>query len=155
MASNLQWLPVRFERPLRYLAAGIGVTAFYSVQVAFLVMSDLISDPTTATIFASLTTAPVSFLVHARITYPDVPQNSTHLFRFILITFASFLIVTISMRLVDKSDLPFWVGLVIGWVLVPIANYLINTLWVFRPKTFLRVEQEQRDPEYKRKIHDL
>ena len=59
------------------------------------------------------------------------------------------------MRLVDKSDLPFWVGLVIGWVLVPIANYLINTLWVFRPKTFLRVEQEQRDPEYKRKIHDL
>jgi putative flippase GtrA len=150
MANNLQSLLVRFERPLRYLAAGIGVTAFYSAQVAFFVMSGLISDPTTATIIASLITAPVSFLIHARITYPDVPQNSAHLFRFLFITFASFLIVTISMRLVDKSGLPFWVGLVVGWVLVPIANYLINTFWVFRPKTFLRVGQGQRDSEYKK-----
>ncbi|MCA8903269.1 MAG: GtrA family protein [Hyphomonas sp.] len=139
-------LYARFERVWRYLVAGIGVTAFYSALVTLLIVSQAISSPTVAAVIGSILSAPVSFLVHARVTYPDVQHDRAHVVRFMVITVISFVIVTASMHLVERIGAPFWVGLVIGWILVPIANYLLNTVCVFRPRSVLRVQQGGERP---------
>tara|TARA_R110002020_G_C16321741_1_gene774935 strand:+ start:33411 stop:33872 length:462 start_codon:yes stop_codon:yes gene_type:complete len=127
----------RFERVLRYLMVGAGVTAIYSLIVAGLIITDTIEDPTLATVIGSIAAAPVSFMAHRFITYSDVSDDPAHWKRFAIITLASFAIVTASMKLVDILHGPFWAGLIVGWIVVPIVNFLINTVWVFRATRLL------------------
>lgn len=132
---------------MRYLVAGAGVTALYSLIVTCLIISELIKDPTFATVASSIIVAPVSFLAHRKITYPDVSHDPAHWKRFAALTIASFAIVTTSMKIVDLLHGPFWVGLVLGWIVVPLANFAINTIWVFRTRSILALSDTRRsDP---------
>ena len=147
MRAPWQTLFLRFERLLRYLLAGLGITVFYSAFVTILVLGGIVDSPTLAAVIASLATAPVSYAIHSRITYPDVRHNRGGVLRFAVITIASFIVVTVSMKIVTEAGLPFWVGLMIGWFVVPVVTYLINTVWVFRAKSLFRVSRSDKHPQ--------
>ena len=49
---------------------------------------------------------------------------------------SSVVVVNGSMKVSDLLGWPFWVGLMIGWVVMPIVNFTVNSLWVFRAKAF-------------------
>ena len=52
----------------------------------------------------------------------------------------NFVISTGSMKIVDLCGAPYWVGLIIGFILVPLANYTVSTLWVFKTTKFFALE---------------
>ena len=47
------------------------------------------------------------------------------------------------MKTVDSLHGPYWIALTFGWIAIPIANYTINALWVFRTKTFLSLHSDE------------
>ena len=131
----------RFERVIRYGVVGGGVTLFYTLLTVGLYKGHLIGDPTWASAVACIVSQPVSFLSHRMITYADVAPDATQWKRFGIIALSTFAISTGSMKLVDLLGWPFWIALVIGWVLVPVANYVINAIWVFRAKNLLALDR--------------
>ena len=130
----------RFDRVLRYGLVGAGVTLFYTLVTVGLLKGHVVRDPTLATAMASILTLPVSFLAHRRITYADVANHKTQWTRFIVLSGMNFVISTGSMKVVDLCGAPYWVGLIIGFILVPLANYTVSTLWVFKTTKFFALE---------------
>jgi putative flippase GtrA len=131
----------RFERVIRYVLIGGGVTLFYTLLTATLISGGVVGDPTLASAIASFVTLPISFLVHRRFTYVDAARRSGQWERFALIAAANFVINVGAMKGAGAMHLPYWSALAFGWVVVPVVNYTINALWVFRTKTFLSLER--------------
>jgi len=127
----------RFERLIRYGAVGAGVTLFYSLLTTGLIMGHLIADPTTASAIATLVTQPVAFVFHRAVTYQDVAHHETQWKRFATLALSSFVLGVGAMKLVDSLGWPFWIALAIGWVVIPVVNYFIGAIWVFRAKKLL------------------
>jgi putative flippase GtrA len=136
----------RNERVIRYLAVGAGVTLVYSLLTAGLFERHVVEDQTLASAIASVISIPISFLVHRRITYADAPYDRSHWNRFGIIALTNFVIATGSMKLSDLLGWPFWIALIVGWVLIPAANYTINAIWVFRTKEFLALDKPGASP---------
>ncbi len=132
----------RFERVIRYVIVGGGVTLFYTLLTVGLLSGHVVDDPTLASAIASLVTLPISFLVHRAITYADVATERAQWTRFAIIAVSNFALNTGLMKVVDLLRWPYWIALIIGWVLIPLVNYTINALWVFRAKTFLGLHRE-------------
>jgi putative flippase GtrA len=132
----------RFERVIRYIAAGAGVTLFYSLATILLVSGGIETDPAAASVVASLITFPVAFVVHRAVTYVDVPFDRAQWIRFGIIALCNLMIAAGSMKAVDLLQMPYGIGLAIGWVLIPAFNYTINAVWVFRTATFLSLRAD-------------
>jgi putative flippase GtrA len=130
----------RFERVIRYVVVGGAVTAFYTALTAGLYLSRLVGDPAIASAIACLTTLPISFFAHKSITYADVEHEPFQWRRFTVLGISSFIFSTGSVKAVDLMHGPLWIGLAVGFVLVPLANYTINAIWVFRTKRFLALD---------------
>jgi putative flippase GtrA len=130
----------RFERVVRYVFVGGAVTAFYTGLTAALYLGRVVGDPAIASAVACLTTLPVSYFAHKAITYADVEHEPFQWRRFAVLGVSSFIFSTGSVKAVDLMHGPLWIGLAIGFVLVPLANYTINALWVFRTKRFLALD---------------
>ena len=126
----------RFERVIRYVIVGGGVTLFYTFLTVGLLSGHVVDDPTFASAIASLVTLPISFLVHRAITYADVASERAQWTRFAIIAVSNFALNIGLMKAIDLLHWPYWIALIIGWVLIPLVNYTINALWVFRAKTF-------------------
>lgn len=144
---NSPWLPatfIRFERLIRYCLVGAGLALFYSLLTAALYETRIISDPTLAGGVAFIATQPLAFLAHSRITYPDVTSGPSHGIRFGVAALAGFFVAICSIKLVTFAHWPYWAGLVIGWFLVPMVNYLVNAAWVFRARTFFALRKTPR-----------
>lgn len=146
MNAAIARLSRRYERVLRYILAGGAVTLFYSLLTVGLVSGHVENDPTLASAIGSVLTVPVSFLVHRAVTYVDVAFDHAQWRRFGVISLASFVIATSVMKAVDLLHWPYWIGLAIGWVLIPVVNYTINAVWVFRAKAFLALHRENPAP---------
>ena len=131
----------RFERVIRYGFVGVGVTFFYTLITVGLLKGRVVTDPTLATAIASVVTLPVSFLAHRSITFSDVAPHRAQWARFGVLASLNFVVCTGSMKIVDLCGGPFWIGLIIGYVVVPVSNYAVKSLWVFRTKTFFAVEK--------------
>jgi len=143
MMQQLRALARRFERVIRYIAAGAGVTLVYSLVTIALVSGGIEQDPTVASVLASLITFPVAFMVHKAITYVDVPFDRAQWLRFGIIALCNLVIAAGSMKAVDLVHMPYGIGLAIGWVLIPVFNYTINAVWVFRTATFLSLRPDE------------
>ena len=127
----------KFERLIRYGAVGAGVTLFYSLLTTGLIVSRLILDPTTASAVATVVTQPLAFALHRAVTYQDVAHHETHWRRFATVALSSFVLGVGAMKLVDSLGWPFWIALAIGWVIIPVVNYFIGAIWVFRARKLL------------------
>jgi putative flippase GtrA len=131
----------KFGRVWRYGLVGAATTAFYSVLMVGLHKSGAITDPTWAAGVAFVLTQPLAFFIHRRTTYGDVAQRTSHLPRFLIVAAIMLAITTVSMKLVDLAGWPFWIGLLIGYVAIPAATYVINAIWVFRTRKFLALDK--------------
>ena len=134
----------RFERLIRYVIVGGGVTLFYTALTVALITSDMVADPTLASAVASIATLPLSFLVHRRFTYVDAAHVGGQWERFAIIAASNFAINVGLMKGAGAWHWPYWTALALGWVVVPAVNYTINAVWVFRTKTFLSVSRDDK-----------
>lgn len=133
----------RFERVIRYIAVGGGVTLFYSALTIGFIKGGIISDPTFASGTSFVLTQPLSFLAHRRFTYADAGEDMRQWQRFGVIALTGFAITIGVMQFVMLLKWPYQIGLIVGWVLIPIANFLINAFWVFRTKKLLMLDRPQ------------
>ncbi len=130
----------QFERVIRYLLVGGGVTLFYTLLTIALISWALPSSPTLASAIASLVTLPVSFVVHRRVTYRDVSPEAAQWQRFAFVAAINFALNVGLMGASDRLGISYWAALAAGWILVPVANYVVTAIWVFRAKTLLRLD---------------
>jgi len=134
----------RFERVMRYCSVGAGLTLFYSLLTAGLYETRTIPDSTLAGAVAFVATQPFAFVAHSKITYSDVPSSRLHWIRFGAVAFISFFVATGSIKLTSFVHWPYWTGLIVGSFLVPVVNYLVNALWVFRARTLFALHKTER-----------
>ena len=130
----------RFDRVIRYLRVGGGVTAFYTALAVCIHDSRLVPDATVASTIAYLVTQPIAYLIHKRLTFPDAAHPGSHWPRYGVMALAGLAITAGSMKAISILGLPFWVGLLVGWVCIPIANFFISAIWVFRTQELLSID---------------
>lgn len=131
----------RFERVIRYVVVGSGVTALYTGIVAALVFYGLVQIPTLAAAFASIAVLPVSYVAHRSITYGDTHSSQAQWARFAATAILTFVLNTGLMKTADQMGWSYWTALCAGWVIVPLVNYAINAIWVFRTKTLFGIDR--------------
>lgn len=127
------------ERLVRYGAVGVGTTLFYSLLTMGLIASRAITKSVFASLLAGLATQPLAFIAHRRFSYGDVPEQRGQVGRFVPVAISSVVFGTLSVGLANAVGWPVWTGLAIGWFVVPVANYVVMTLWVFRGARLLRM----------------
>lgn len=130
----------RFERVIRYVLVGGGVTAFYTTMAVCIFKGGLVGDATVASTIAYVATQPVAFLIHKRLTFPDATHAGSQWPRYCVMALAGLAITAGSMKAISVLGLSFWLGLLIGWVCIPIANFFISAVWVFRPREILSID---------------
>lgn len=147
MTPRAPGLSRRFERIWRYLLVGGGVTLGYSLLTAAFITSGVIPGPMLASAAATVITQPFAFLAHRAVTYRDVPHQRSHWKRFAIFAVSTFVLNIAVMKLADSLGWPFWIGLGIGWVAIPIANYLVSALWVFRARRLTTMARSDHTTE--------
>lgn len=136
----------RFERVIRFLLVGGGVTLVYTVLALCLHEGGVIADATLASVAAYLATQPIAFLAHKHLTFPDASRQHSSWHRFGAMSLAGLAITAGSMKVISVLGMPFWFGLVIGWVCIPIANFFISAVWIFRTRTLLSINDAVSEP---------
>jgi putative flippase GtrA len=125
-------------RLIRYGFVGAGVAFVYTSLTVMLYRGAALADPTIASAAAFILTQPIAFLAHRRVTYADAVQDRAQWKRFGVNALSGFTISISAMKAVDLLGKPYWIALMICWILVPAGNYLINAIWVFRvPSMFV------------------
>lgn len=125
-------------RLIRYGFVGAGLALVYTSLTIMLYRGAVLADPTIASAVAFILTQPVAFLAHRRVTYSDAVQDRAQWKRFGVNAVSGMTISVSAMKAVDLLGKPYWNALMICWVLVPVGNYLINAIWVFRvPNMFV------------------
>ena len=127
----------RYERLIRFVLVGGGVTVLYSGITLVLTVGHIAESRVWASAIASLIVIPLSFLAHRRVTYKDTAHTYGQFLRFGVIAAVNFSVNIGLMLSSELLGLSIWAALVIGWILVPSINFTINTIWVFRAKRFL------------------
>ena len=133
----------RYERVWRFLLVGGAMTLLYSALTAGLILGRLVEDRTLASLCASFATIPLSFLIHRRVTYRDTRYQRSQWLRFGVIALTNLAINMGAMKGSEMLHRPFWAALIVGWVLVPVVNYLLNAIWVFRTRTLLSLDRPE------------
>lgn len=128
----------RYERLVRYVIVGGGAAVLYGGLVYLFVEYRFLNDAVKASALASIISQPVAYIAHRSVTYRDVTSVSGAPLRYAIIVVSTFSISTGSMFLVTRGGWPYWFAIVIGWFVVPAANFLIGSLWVFRARSLLR-----------------
>lgn len=134
----------RIERLLRYVAVGGGLAIFNSAFTFCLVSAELVRDPVPATIVATLLTQPLAFMAHRNLTFSDAHRDSSAIWRFLVVGATTLACSVLLMRIVLEMAWPFWSALIFGWFVIPIANLVVNSLWVFRVASVFRVRPRHR-----------
>lgn len=118
-------------RLLRYGSVGIAVALLYSGLVV--AAMDLLGfrSPTLASCIAFLIVLPVSFYAHRRVSFHDAAPDIRQSQRFALIAITSFIVAVGAMKLVTVWKLHYTVGIAFAWVVIPITNFAISSIWVF------------------------
>jgi len=145
VASVLRWLAEKrrqFDRLFTYCVVGSGL-ALIQMALTALLARNVIADASIASIAASAVTIPLSFYLHKRTTYADVAREKLQGARFAATAITSVLIAAGVIKLVQILGGALWFGIALGSALVPVGNYIVNTLWVFRAKSLFSLRQSQ------------
>ena len=141
------WLP-HILRLFRYGGVGIAVSLLYSGLVVAAVGLLGIHSPTLAGSVAFLLVLPVSLFAHRMVSFHDANPDPRQSYRFSVIAIVSFVFAVGGMKLVTEVwKLHYVFGIIVAWVLVPAANFVINSLWVFplaQPATAIKIEDENK-----------
>jgi putative flippase GtrA len=120
---------------LRFILIGIGATATYFGITVLLISSPIQLEPVLASAIASTVSILVSYIGHHRYTFNRQGRHDFHFPRFIAVTTFLFLSSTMAMYVYSHvvPTEPLYVASAIA-VAYPIASYLLNLLWVFKPQ---------------------
>jgi putative flippase GtrA len=132
----------RFDRLIIYIVVG-GAIAVIQMALTIVLARTMFADASIASIAASAITIPLAFYLHKRTTYADVAAERLQGARFVVTAASSVVTAAGAIKLVAILGGPLWFGVVLGSALVPIGNYIVNTLWVFRAKGFFSLRQNQ------------
>jgi putative flippase GtrA len=89
-------------------------------------------DETAAALLGVLFTAPFSYFGHARFTFRVSLGERSYVSRFLLSLGVAFLTAWLVVHVgVEKFGLPFWIGLVLTTIIIPVVNYAVLRLYVF------------------------
>jgi putative flippase GtrA len=129
---RLAFDPANLALVARYGFVGLAASAMYSGLVIAIVDGAGIRWPVLASIVAFAVTAPVAYLGHWAITFGRRQRLDTAWGRFIATTMASFAVAVGGMYVIAHlAHLPYYLGLVWTWIVVPAMNFLALRLWVF------------------------
>lgn len=117
------------------------MTLLYSGLTAGLISGHVMSDRTLASVVASLMTIPLSFVIHRQVTYRDTDYQRVQWRRFTVVALTNLALNAGLMAGTAALRWPYGVALIVGWILVPTANYLLNALWVFRTRNILALDR--------------
>jgi len=130
----------RFDRIITYGVVGAGLALLQLALTAGFAKGHVVADPAVASLMASAITIPLSFFAHKRTTYVDVARERFQAARFAATACSSVVIAAGTIKLVTIWGGPFWFAIFLGSALVPIGNYLVNALWVFRTKSLFSIQ---------------
>jgi putative flippase GtrA len=124
--------PQLLKLAIRYGLVGAGVAICYSTLLVGLLQLDVVTSPPLAAAVAFIAVLPLSFVTHRSMSFHDAPRDSWQSTRFSSLALIGFVISVGGMGLmVDLLKLPYWTGLFLTWVCVPLSTFLVNALWVF------------------------
>jgi putative flippase GtrA len=117
---------------LRYIVSGVAISTGYTVTVLLLVGTLQVMGPVAASTLSFIVWTPISYAVHRDFTFryegAQVAAAIKFLVTFVARLIASAYVVHFSTNVMGWSYL---VGVFGNWVILPIINYLVLTLWVF------------------------
>jgi putative flippase GtrA len=131
----------RFDRLITYVLVGSVIALIQILLTATLARSGAIAEVPLASVAASCITIPLAFFLHKRTTYADVARERFQGARFVATAIASIVIAAGAIKIAQSLGAPFWFAIILGSALVPVGNYIINTLWVFRARSFFSLRQ--------------
>ncbi|MBU6449566.1 MAG: hypothetical protein KGQ26_08075 [Rhodospirillales bacterium] len=123
------------ERVLRYMVAGLGTSFCYTLAVVAFVHTSF--SAVAAAMLSFVLVQPIGLALHGTITYPGSLRTSAHLprigARFVLTNAVGFGIASGGMALTTSVwHASYLLGIALTWLLIPMANFLIYLIWVFR-----------------------
>lgn len=117
---------------IRFVCIGVLSGAIYALVTAALV-SRLGVAPVPASIAGYCASVPASFLGHRNISFRSRGRWTSEAVRFVLMQAANIAVTALSMHgSVEWAGAPYWWGMIIAVVLIPIANFILMNVWVFR-----------------------
>jgi putative flippase GtrA len=117
---------------LRYVVSGVAISTGYTITVLLLVSTFQVMGPVGASTLSFITWTPLSYVVHRDFSFryngAQVAAAMKFLVTFAVRLIASAYVVHFSTQVMGWSYL---VGVFANWVVLPIINYLVLSLWVF------------------------
>lgn len=117
---------------VRFGFVGVVSGVIYAGVTAALV-SGLGFDPVRASLIGYCVSVPASFLGHRQGTFRSQGRWTHEALRFLVTQGVNMAVTAGSMHVaVAWAGLPYWWGMIAAVILVPIANFVMMNLWVFR-----------------------
>jgi putative flippase GtrA len=130
------WTKMRVDRRfklVRYAALGCAVSAGYTLNViAFVELLDW-KSPALASAASFLIWTPISYVVHRDFTFRFDGGNMSSAVKFAAAFSARLAASAYTVYLAAIFGLPYLVGVLANWVVLPLISYFILDFWVFRP----------------------
>ena len=124
-------------RLVRYFVSGVAISTGYTVTVMVLVELLRWMDPVAASTLSFVIWTPVSYAVHRDFTFRFRGDHFAAAVKFLLAFVArlagSAYVVYLATELLGWN---YMVGVLANWIVLPLINYLVLSLWVFRTRRF-------------------
>ena len=124
-------------RLLRYFVSGVAISTGYTITVMVLVELLRWMEPVAASTLSFVIWTPVSYAVHRDFTFRFRGDHFAAAVKFLLAFVGrlagSAYVVYLATELLGWN---YMVGVLANWIVLPLINYLVLSLWVFRPRRF-------------------
>ena len=124
-------------RLLRYFVSGVAISTGYTITVMVLVELLRWMDPVAASTLSFVIWTPVSYVVHRDFTFRFRGDHLAAAVKFLVAFVArlagSAYVVYFATQLLGWN---YMVGVLANWIVLPLINYLVLSLWVFRSRRF-------------------
>lgn len=133
------------NRAVRYILVGGTLTLAYTLTTACLIQGGLCTNRTLASAIASVGLFPLCYWAHRTWTYPDSTAPASdwrEVLRFLQVYVVTLLANVGLMALSGELGLPYWAALVTGWIVIPVMNFILNGVLVFRPSSLMTIGEK-------------
>ena len=146
--------PALLRRVGRYGGVGLAVSLFYSLVVIACVHFWPPLGPTLASVIGFIVTVPIAYLAHRNISFFDSRRDAFQPLRFAVTTAASFVLAVGGMYWITAiAGRNFLLGIAWNWLIIPLVNFVIYMLWVFRTAQTARLRRSPAQfPQIPRRV---